>query len=90
MSNCQDPLIVSLSFESAMKQLEEIVRKFESGGLTLEESVVAYERGTKLRKHCDELLKHAKLRMEQVNRNVEEDTSVHSIALDSEDTSNHS
>ena len=63
--------LFSLSFEAAMKQLEEIVRKFESGGLTLEESVIAYERGMRLRQHCDERLKNAKLRMEQVHRNVE-------------------
>ncbi|PPE04039.1 exodeoxyribonuclease VII small subunit [Holospora curviuscula] len=74
--------ISSLSFEAAMKQLEEIVRKFESGGLTLEESVTAYERGMRLRQYCDERLKTAKLRMEQVAKNAEEeklDDSDHTV-----------
>ncbi|ETZ04983.1 exodeoxyribonuclease VII small subunit [Holospora undulata] len=73
MSECAQESLSSLSFEAAMKQLEEIVKKFESGGLTLEESVIAYEKGVRLRQYCDELLKNAKLRMEQVSRNVEDE-----------------
>ncbi|GAJ46096.1 exodeoxyribonuclease 7 small subunit [Holospora elegans E1] len=73
MSECAQESLASLSFEAAMKQLEEIVKKFESGGLTLEESVIAYEKGVRLRQYCDELLKNAKLRMEQVSRNLEEE-----------------
>ena len=45
--------IAALSFEEAMKKLEDIVRTFESGGLTLQQSVSAYEEGMQLRKHCD-------------------------------------
>lgn len=64
--------IAALSFEEAMKKLEDIVRTFESGGLTLQQSVSAYEEGMQLRKHCDTLLKTAKLRMEEVQRNAQE------------------
>jgi exodeoxyribonuclease VII small subunit len=64
--------IAALSFEEAMKKLENIVRTFESGGLTLQQSVSAYEEGMQLRKHCDTLLKTAKLRMEEVQRNAQE------------------
>lgn len=64
--------INALSFEEAMKKLEDIVRTFESGGLTLQQSVSAYEEGIQLRKHCDTLLKTAKLHMEEVQRNAQE------------------
>ena len=42
-----------LSFEDAYAQLEKIVAKMESGKLTLEESVKAYEEGAKLVKYCE-------------------------------------
>ena len=64
--------IAELSFEEAMKKLEEIVRTFESGGLSLQQSVSAYEEGIQLRKHCDTLLKQAKLRMDEVQRSAQE------------------
>lgn len=42
-----------LSFEEAYGKLEQIVSKMESGNLTLEESVKAYEEGAKLVKYCE-------------------------------------
>ncbi len=41
------------SFENAYARLEQIVTKMESGKLTLEESVKAYEEGAKLVKYCE-------------------------------------
>ena len=41
------------SFEDAYARLEQIVTKMESGKLTLEESVKAYEEGAKLVKYCE-------------------------------------
>ncbi|RYD38778.1 MAG: exodeoxyribonuclease VII small subunit, partial [Sphingomonadales bacterium] len=43
------PAIASLSFEAAMGELETIVRRLESGDVSLEESVTLYERGHALR-----------------------------------------
>ena len=37
-----------LKFEEAMTQLEEVVRKLESGDVALEDSLAAFERGVKL------------------------------------------
>lgn len=48
-----------LSFEDAYARLEQIVSRMESGKLTLEESVKAYEEGAKLVKYCEsELAKY--------------------------------
>jgi exodeoxyribonuclease VII small subunit len=47
------------SFESAIGELESIVQSMESGPLTLEASLAAYERGIELLKHCQETLANA-------------------------------
>jgi exodeoxyribonuclease VII small subunit len=39
------PDVATLSFEAALKQLEEIVTKLERGDVPLEESIAIYERG---------------------------------------------
>lgn len=55
-----------LSFEDAYKQLTELVRKMESGELALAESVAAYEKGIKLKAYCEQMLKEAELKIEQL------------------------
>jgi exodeoxyribonuclease VII small subunit len=58
--------IATLPFEAAMKELEEIVDRLEKGNVPLEESIVIYERGEALKKHCDDLLKRAEARIEKI------------------------
>ncbi|KGJ02374.1 Exodeoxyribonuclease VII small subunit [Paracoccus halophilus] len=58
--------INDMSFEEAMKELEATVGKLEHGEATLEESIALYERGAKLRKHCDEVLRKAEERVEKI------------------------
>jgi exodeoxyribonuclease VII small subunit len=60
------PDIASLPFEAAMKELEDIVDRLEKGNVPLEESIVIYERGEALKKHCDHLLKRAEARIEKI------------------------
>lgn len=59
--------IATLSFENAMAELEGIVRRLESGDVSLEESVALYERGHLLRAQCEERLKAAQARIDQVS-----------------------
>lgn len=47
-------------FEELLKELDEIVKELESGTLTLEESIVKYQRGMELSKLCKEKLLSAK------------------------------
>ena len=54
-----DPEIEAMSFEDAMKELEATVGKLEHGEATLEQSIALYERGAKLRAHCDRRLREA-------------------------------
>ena len=58
--------IASMSFEQALKELEAIVRKLESGQGDLEASINDYVRGTDLKQYCEEKLKAAKLKVEKI------------------------
>ena len=55
-----------LSFEDALKQLEDIVGRLESGRVELEESISIYERGAALKAHCEKKLKDAEARIEKI------------------------
>lgn len=54
------------SFEQALKELETIVRKLESGAGDLEASINEYVRGTELKAYCEKKLKDAKLKVETI------------------------
>ncbi|WP_299846840.1 exodeoxyribonuclease VII small subunit [uncultured Paracoccus sp.] len=58
--------VSSLSFEQAMKELEATVSKLETGDATLDESISLYERGAKLRAHCEARLREAEERVEKI------------------------
>ena len=47
------------TFEEAMLSLEDIVKKLEGGGLSLEESLVSIEEAVKLVRFCNEKLESA-------------------------------
>ena len=53
----------AMTYESAMKQLEEIVLKLEGGNLSLNEAVKLFEKGAKLSAFCDKALKEAELKI---------------------------
>jgi exodeoxyribonuclease VII small subunit len=58
--------ITKLSFEDALKELEEIVRALESGKGKLEDAITSYERGAALRAHCERKLAEAQARIEKI------------------------
>ncbi len=47
------------SFEEAVSELENIVERLESGELSLEESMEAFQRGIELSKYCNKKLDEA-------------------------------
>ena len=53
-------------FESAIEQLQGIVKKLESGELSLEDSLRQFEDGVKLTRICQEYLSSAEQRVEQL------------------------
>ncbi len=51
------------SYEQAREELAEVVRRLESGGLTLEESLTLWERGEELANLCQHWLDRARERL---------------------------
>jgi len=51
-------------FETALRDLEELVERLEHGDLPLEESLAAFERGVMLTRACQSALKEAEQKVE--------------------------
>ena len=62
MANAAD----EMSVEAALKELETIVEKLERGDVSLDDAVAAYERGTELKRHCQNRLDEAKMRVDAI------------------------
>ena len=62
----------NLSFEDAMKRLEEIAGKLENGKATLDESLALYEEGIMLIRLCNEKLAAAEQKVRNLDPNVSE------------------
>lgn len=59
-----------MSFEEALKKLEDVVKKLESGDISLDESLVLYEEAMKLSMICNKTLEEAKLKITELS-NIE-------------------
>ena len=58
--------IAAMSFEEALRALEDVVRRLEGGDVPLEESIGLYERGEELRQRCQARLDAAQARIEKI------------------------
>ena len=63
-----------LDFETAMRDLEELVERLEKGDLPLEESLTAFERGVMLTRRCQTALKEAEQKVEILLKKAGEST----------------
>lgn len=54
------------TFEEALKELEDIVERMDSGQLSLEDSLQQFERGVELSRTCQTSLKSAEQKVEQL------------------------
>jgi exodeoxyribonuclease VII small subunit len=54
------------TFEQALDELDALVRRMESGELTLDESIAAYRRGAELARYCQARLAQAELDIKQL------------------------
>lgn len=59
-----------ISFESALKNLEEIVGKMEAGDLPLDQSLKKFEEGMDLVKLCEKQLQEAEGRVEKLMKDA--------------------
>ena len=63
--------IENLSFEAALAELEQIVRSLEQGQAPLDESIELYQRGDRLKRHCEARLKAAQARIDRISLDAE-------------------
>lgn len=61
-----------ISFEDALKLLEETVRKLENGNLPLEQAINEYKKGLEFSKICSNKLNTAQELIVKINENGEE------------------
>ena len=58
--------IDGLTFEAALAELEQIVRALEQGAEPLDKSIEIYQRGDRLKRHCEARLKAAQAKIEKI------------------------
>ena len=61
-----DAAIADLTFEAALKRLEEIVRKLETGDTPLDQAIDLYAEGDRLKQQCEKRLADAQARIEKI------------------------
>jgi exodeoxyribonuclease VII small subunit len=60
------PDIAQMSFEDALQELEQIVKRLETGSGKLNEAIQSYERGALLKRHCEAKLREAQARIDRI------------------------
>ena len=58
--------IAAMSFEDALAELEQIVRRLEAGQVKLDDAIQCYERGAQLKQHCEQKLNEAQQRVDRI------------------------
>lgn len=64
------------AFEQSLQELEQLVGRMESGDLSLEQSLAAYERGVALYRQCQQALEQAQLRVKLLHDPAQPDAAV--------------
>lgn len=57
---------MEMNFEESLAELESIVEKLEKGQLSLDESLLLFEKGIKLVRECNDKLKNAQQKVEKL------------------------
>jgi exodeoxyribonuclease VII small subunit len=65
MSEAQ-PEVGTLSYEQALAELEQVIKRLETGSIELADSIAWYERGTALAARCGELLEATERKVERL------------------------
>ena len=63
-----------LTFEKAMKELEELVDSLDKGDVSLDEAIAAYDRGSQLKDYCQKKLHEAKMKVDTIQASDNIDT----------------
>jgi exodeoxyribonuclease VII small subunit len=81
-----DPVIPDdiggMSFEDALAELEQIVRRLEGGQVRLDDAIQSYERGALLKRHCEKKLNEAQQRVDRIVIGADGSVSAEPVKLD--------
>ena len=61
-----------VTFEDSFTRLESVVRRLESGQMSLDQSTALFEEGMKLAKSCTEMLNTAELKIKRLQQGLAE------------------
>ena len=75
--------IKNMTFEEALKELEAIVRRLDTGQETLDAAITSYERASELKTFCESKLAEAKLKIEKVSKSPDGKINITSETEDS-------
>ena len=76
----------TLSFEDALVELERIVASLESGDVSLDAAISAFERGTELKTLCQARLEEARMKVEKIKIPEAGDAPSDASAFDANET----
>ena len=74
--------IGAMSFEDALAELEQIVRRLEGGQVRLDDAIQCYERGALLKRHCEQKLNEAQQRVDRIVIGADGSVSAQPAKLD--------
>lgn len=67
-------------FETALEELEKMVERLESGELSLEDSLAAFEEGVRLVKYCNQKLTEVEKKIELLVKDKEGNLQLRALA----------
>lgn len=67
-------------FETALEELEKVVERLESGELSLEDSLAAFEQGVRLVKYCNQKLTEVEKKIELLVKDKEGKLQLRALA----------
>ncbi len=74
--------IDKMGFEEALQELTNLVKKLDSDQEGLSDAINAFERGIKLKTHCEKKLQEAKLKVEKIVASANGKVSVETISAE--------
>ena len=75
--------IENMSFEEALNELEQIIKKIDTGQENLDSAISSFERGVSLKNFCENKLKDARMKIEKITKFDEGKVVTEEITLQS-------
>jgi len=75
--------IENMSFEEALSELEQIIKKIDTGQENLDSAIGSFERGVSLKNFCEKKLKDARMKIEKITKFDEGKVVTEEITLQS-------